>query len=137
MARGISLVAFGNVRAIRPTCRRRALTNPGRVVRTEMRGLRKRYRVLLFAALVAALAVPVGFAWSLDPAPLAVHRRHPSTAAVASSAAVNVTSSVVLSAPAADQARRGARIPAVPDAAKLLLVGTILFGLAAFVRKAI
>jgi hypothetical protein len=88
--------------------------------------------VLLFAALVAALAVPVGFAWSLDPAPLAV-RRHPSTAAVASSAAVNVTSSVVLP----DQARRGARIPAVPDAAKLLLVGTILFGLAAFVRKAI
>jgi len=104
-----------------------------------MRGLRKRYRVLLLAAIVAALAVPVGFAWSLDSAPTSTaHVPHLSTTAVASSAAVAVTSSVVLAAPAADPAgRRVLHIPAMPDSAKLLLVGTILFGLAAVVRKAI
>jgi hypothetical protein len=101
--------------------------------------MRKRYRVLLLAAIVAALVVPVGFAWSLDSAPIqAVHVSHLPTAAVASTAAVAVTSSVVIAAPAADRATRGAvNIPALPDAAKLLLVGTMLFGLAAFVRKAI
>jgi len=101
--------------------------------------MRKRYRVLLLAAIVAALAVPVGFAWSLDSAPMqAVHVSHLPTTAVASTAAAAVTSSVVITAPAADRATRGAvNMPAVPDAAKLLLAGTILFGLAAFVRKAI
>ncbi|OLC49668.1 MAG: hypothetical protein AUH43_07125 [Acidobacteria bacterium 13_1_40CM_65_14] len=95
--------------------------------------------MLLLAAIVAALAVPVGFAWSLDSAPMqAVHVSHLPTTAVASTAAAAVTSSVVITAPAADRATRGAvNMPAVPDAAKLLLVGTILFGLAAFVRKAI
>ena len=101
--------------------------------------MRKRYRVLLLAAIVAALAVPVGFAWSVDSAPMqAVHVSHFPTAAVASTAAAAFTSSVVITAPAADRATRGAvNMPAVPDAAKLLLAGTILFGLAAFVRKAI
>ncbi|OLD20824.1 MAG: hypothetical protein AUJ01_03570 [Acidobacteria bacterium 13_1_40CM_3_65_5] len=95
--------------------------------------------MLLLAAIVAALAVPVGFAWSLDSAPMqAVHVSHLPTTAVASTAAAAVTSSVVITAPAADRATRGAvNMPAVPDAAKLLLAGTILFGLAAFVRKAI
>ncbi len=101
--------------------------------------MRKRYRVLLLAAIVAALAVPVGFAWLLDSAPMqAVHVSHLPTTAVGSTTAAAVTSSVVITAPAADRATRGAvNMPAVPDAAKLLLAGTILFGLAAFVRKAI
>lgn len=74
--------------------------------------MRKRYRVLVLAALVAALVVPVGFALSLEsPVP-----RTPM-----SSTAVDAS---VLLYP-------------VPDAAKLLLVGTMLFGLAAFVRKAV
>ena len=103
-----------------------------------MRGMRKRYRVLLLAAIVAALAVPVGFAWLLDSAPMqAVHVSHLPTTAVASTAAAAVTSSVI-AAPAADRLTRSmVNRPAVPDAAKLLLVGTMLFGLAAFVRKAI
>ena len=100
--------------------------------------MRKRYRVLLFAALVAAFVVPVGFAWSVDSAQVRTARvgqRH--TVAVASSAAA-LTSSVVIAAPAAERAPRGVlTMPAVPDTAKLLLVGTMLFGLAAFVRKAI
>jgi hypothetical protein len=101
--------------------------------------MRKRYRVLLFAALVAACVVPVGFAWSIDTTP--VRRAHVSSRSTVagSSAAATLTSSVVIAAPsAAERATREAlRMPAVPDAAKLLLVGTTLFGLAAVVRKAI
>lgn len=66
----------------------------------------------MLAALVAAFVVPVGFALSLEapmPAPTA------SDAAVA-----HVTP-----------------LEWLPDSAKLLLVGTTLFGLAAFVRKAV
>jgi hypothetical protein len=74
--------------------------------------MRKRYRVLILAALVAALVVPVGFALSLEtPKP----RTRTSTPVV----------------------NAAALLQPIPDAAKLLLVGTTLFGLAAFVRKAI
>ena len=70
--------------------------------------MRKRYRVLILAALVAALVVPVGFALSLEtPVP---------------------TRSVDAAAPTVI-------IPELPDAAKLVVVGTVLIGLAAFVRK--
>src|SRR5262245_31634299 len=102
-----------------------------------MRGMRKRYRVLVFAALVAAFVVPVGFAWSIDSAQVrSTYVRQRPTAAV-SSAAATLTSSVLVAGPAAERATRGAlTMPLLPDAAKLLLVGTMLFGLAAFVRKA-
>lgn len=72
--------------------------------------MRKRYRVLVFAALVAALVVPVGFALSLE-APMPAH--------------------------AADAVVSATPLQSMPDSAKLLLVGTTLFGLAAFVRKAV
>ena len=74
--------------------------------------MRKRYRVLLLAAIVAALGVPVGFALSLDSMPVA-------TQIVYASVAAPVT------------------LPTwtMPDAAKLLGIGTLLFGLAAAVRK--
>jgi hypothetical protein len=75
--------------------------------------MRKRYRVLILAALVAALVVPVGFALSLEsPSP---RTRASSSTAVFSAAAL---------------------LEPVPDSAKLFLVGTMLFGLAGFVRKA-
>ncbi len=74
--------------------------------------MRKRYRVLVLAALVAALVVPVGFALSLEsPAPRA-----------------RVASTSVVAVPTLNLS--------VPDSAKLFIVGTVLFGLAAFVRKA-
>ena len=74
--------------------------------------MRKRYRVLILAALVAALVVPVGFALSLEaPKP----RTHTPTTVVSMAAVLQP----------------------MPDAAKLLLIGTTLFGLAAFVRKAV
>jgi hypothetical protein len=103
-----------------------------------MRGMRKRYRVLFFAALAAAFVVPVGFAWSIDSSQIrSAHARQRQAVAVVPASAT-LTSSVVLAAPPADRVPQGVlQMPAVPDAAKLLLVGTTLFGLAAFVRKAI
>ena len=74
--------------------------------------MRKRYRVLLFAALVAAFVVPVGFALSLDSTPVAAQIVH-----------TGVVSPVVLPS------------WSMPDAAKLFVVGTVLFGLAAAVRR--
>lgn len=80
-----------------------------------LNGMRKRYRVLLLAALVAALIVPVGFALSLDSAPVATQFIH--------------TGLVPGAVPAPTMPWT------MPDAAKLLGVGTLLFGLAAAVRK--
>ena len=79
--------------------------------------MRKRYRVLLLAVLVAALVVPVGFALSVDSTPVAT-----------------VVHTGLL--PSAVPAPALPWTMPVPDAAKLLGVGTLLFGLAAAVRKA-
>src|SRR5262245_31159602 len=99
--------------------------------------MRKRYRVSLFAALVAAFIVPVGFAWSIDSAQVRSTHDHQRPTVAVSSAAATLTSSVLVAGPAAEHATRDApTLPVVPDAAKLLLVGTMLFGAAAFVRKA-
>ena len=77
--------------------------------------MRKRYRVLLLAGLVAALVVPSGIALSVDSTPVAT---------------VVHTSMLPGAIPAPV-------VPwTIPDAAKLLGVGTVLFGLAAAVRKA-
>jgi hypothetical protein len=77
--------------------------------------MRKRYRVLILAALVAALGVPVGFALSLDTTPVATQFIHVGLVPGAT-------------APPA--------LPwSMPDAAKLLGIGTLLFGLAAAVKK--
>jgi hypothetical protein len=73
--------------------------------------MRKRYRVLVLAALAAALVVPVGFALSLE-APLRAR----------------AGSDVVARAPLFES---------VPDGAKLFAAGAALVGLAAFVRKAV
>lgn len=72
--------------------------------------MRKRYRVLLLASLVAAIAGPM-YARTSVSAPTAV-------TVVTATAPVQATDSV-------------------PGAGKLLLVGSFLFGLSAVVRKAI
>jgi hypothetical protein len=101
--------------------------------------MRKRYRVLLLAALVAALVVPVGYALSIESTPGALHSHSAAgvpvaTTVVPAAAATAVTAPIVI--------RTGAPATStspfqVPDAAKLLGIGTVLFGLAAAVRKAI
>ena len=89
-----------------------------------MRVMRKRFRVLLLAAVAAAFIVPVGFALSLDPAPHTRASAHGATDVVPVMLVVSNSSLSALLDP-------------IPDSAKLLLAGTTLFGLAAAVRKTI
>ena len=97
-----------------------------------MRVMRKRYRVLILAALVAALCVPVGYALSIDSTPKAQRTRY----AVAIPAAATVVAAPMMMPRVGDVASNSLTSP-LGDSAKLLCIGTILFGLAAAVRKAI
>ena len=96
--------------------------------------MRKRYRILVLAAIVAALVVPVGYALSIEPQPVAKYSR---AGAVAAPSASVVSSPVSIRAVSASDATENSRFSPVPDSAKLLLVGGALIGLAAMVRKAI
>ena len=96
-----------------------------------MRVMRKRYRVLILAALVAALCVPVGYALSIDSTPKAQR-----TYVVAIPAAATVVAAPMMMPGVGDVAPNSLTSP-LGDSAKLLCIGTILFGLAAAVRKAI
>lgn len=90
--------------------------------------LRKRYRVLLFAALVVALTVPLGFALSVpsSPSPSLMERRpDPIAASVTMSKRMPVSST------------------AKPDAShqllesiKLVALGSLLMGCASIARRA-
>jgi hypothetical protein len=92
--------------------------------------MRKRYRVLVFAALVAALIVPVGYALSIDSRPNALN----GYAAVVPAAAAAVAAPTM---PRISDAAPLSMLFEVSDSAKLLCIGTVLFGLAAAMRKAI
>jgi len=100
----------------------------------KMRVMRKRYRVLILAALVAAFIVPVGYALSIDSAPRTGRTR---LSAVVPAAATVVAAPVVM--PRLGVAGPVSTSPTSPvsDSARLLCIGTVLFGLAAVVRKAI
>jgi hypothetical protein len=103
--------------------------------------MRKRYRVLIFAALVAALVVPVGYALSVESTPTATHAGA-GLAAVATAGSVSIVpAAAAVAAPMAVHVSSEAPVaPALrpaSDAAKLVGIGALLFGLAAFVRKAI
>ena len=74
--------------------------------------MRKRYRVLVLASLVAAIAGPM----------------YARTSVNATTAMTTVIAASPVQVPANDP---------VPGAGKLLLVGSLLFGLSAVVRKAI
>jgi hypothetical protein len=93
--------------------------------------MRKRYRILLLAALVAALAVPVGFALSAEPSSAVTYTRSVAATPIAS---VAVTAPVLVTA--VESAQSTADQHGLPDAAKLFFAGTVLFGLAAAVRRA-
>ena len=101
--------------------------------------MRKRYRVLFFAALVAALVVPVGYALSVESTPAATTYTHYAVVPTAASVA-STTAAAAVAAPIAIRTTgspSASPVYEVPDAAKLLGIGTILFGLAAAVRRAI
>ena len=92
--------------------------------------MRKRYRVLILAALVAALVVPVGYALSIDSRPKPAHARYDMVPAD-----VHVVAAPVMVPHVAETTPE--ILSPMSDATKLLCIGTVLFGLAAAVRKAI
>jgi len=97
--------------------------------------MRKRYRVLSLAAAVVALAVPLGFALSLEPTipPTAISSRGAADAAAAPVA-------MMVAVHAGKTAEYDTPSPAdrtLPDAAALMFLGTVLVGLAAAVRRAL
>jgi hypothetical protein len=105
--------------------------------------MRKRYRVLIFAALVAALVVPVGYALSVESTPTATHAAA-GYAAVATAGSVSIVPTAAAAAVVAPMAVHvssdaplASALRPVSDATKLFGIGTLLIGLAAVVRKAI
>ena len=93
--------------------------------------MRKRYRVLIFAALVAALVVPVGYALSMDSRPKPANAHYD----VVPTASVSVVAAPVMMPHNSDTTPE--ILSPMSDATKLLCIGTVLFGLAAAVRKAV
>jgi hypothetical protein len=92
--------------------------------------MRKRFRVLILAAVAAAVAVPVGLALTLkspadhgSPLPTAVVPAIPSA----------VVAATVTSAFGHSEGNR--QLPGVPDSAKLFGMGAVLLGLAAGVKR--
>jgi hypothetical protein len=83
--------------------------------------------VLILAAIIAAVVVPVGFALSREADVMPTRQ----TNGVALAASTVATPAVVIPI-ATDPALF---LPAVPEGAKLIFVGTVLFGLAAAMRR--
>ncbi len=89
--------------------------------------MRKNLRVVTLAAVVVAVAVPVGFALSLDPraGALPVERDLiPSARVITRSAPFLATTTAAVN-----------ELPDVPEGAKLLMIGGVLFGVAAAMRR--
>ena len=89
----------------------------------------------MLAVLVAAIAVPLGFALSLEPPPTAVvapsHSDIGDIGIVAASRARPHRPVALVQTSSKGQPA----LPAVPDGAKLLFVGSALFGLAGVIRR--
>ena len=96
-----------------------------------MSEMRKRFRVLVLAAIIAAVGVPVGFALSREADAVAVTPHMQGAAVVASTIAASPN------VMARDRSASMRSLPSLPDGAKLLFVGTVLFGLAAAMRRAV
>jgi len=89
--------------------------------------MRKNLRVVTLAAVVVAVAVPVGFALSLDPRAGAVPAERdliPSAQVITRSAPFLATTTAAVSG-----------LPDLPEGAKLLVIGGVLFAAAAAMRR--
>jgi hypothetical protein len=95
----------------------------------EMMTTRKRYRVLVLAALAAAVVVPLGSALSLEPAAPVTAVVAPATNGVVAAAATSIQSGYL------SESVRQRTVPRVPDGFKLLFVGSALFGVAGVMRR--
>jgi hypothetical protein len=94
--------------------------------------MRKRYRVLILSTITAALVVPLGFALSLESTSAPTVTVASPTADIGIVAASNAKPHLAL---VASPLRPHRDLPSVPDGAKLLFVGSALFGLAGVMRR--
>jgi hypothetical protein len=92
--------------------------------------MRKRFRVLLLAAIVAAAVVPFGFALSMQTAPRSARS---SQGVLATTTPVSAAGALVRSG----DSPHASILRPMPDWAALFFAGAVLFGVAAAVRKAI
>lgn len=100
--------------------------------------MRKRYRVLILAILAAAIAVPVGFALSLESTPtrtVAVGSQSPGVSDVGDIAIMAASRTRTHLALVQTSAPHRSGLTALPDGAKLFFVGSALFGLAGLMRR--
>ena len=101
-----------------------------------MRATRKRVRILILAAMVAAAAVGAGFALSLEPStPIGITSSSLPVAKIAvpvPKIAVNLPVAVVTA-----KSLSTGPISELPDALKLFGLGTILLALAAVVKRTV
>jgi hypothetical protein len=95
----------------------------------NMMTMRKRYRILVLAALVAAIVVPLGFALSVDSKPDVVSAPKAGNVGIVAASA----KTYALTLPPAVQPNTS--LPQMPDGLKLLFVGSALFGLASAIRR--
>ena len=92
--------------------------------------MRKRIRILLFAALVAAIIVPVGFALSLPSG------EHTASASYGVTPISQISSTrIPLPTSSTTATATVMAWPQIPEGAKLFAIGTALFGLAAAMRR--
>ena len=94
-----------------------------------MSRVRKRYRVLVLAAIAVALIVPVGFALSVSSGS---SRPFVGARGAVPAESIAATSSVLVAADPVDEPL----FDDMPDSAKLFLLGSMLVGIAVAVRKA-
>jgi hypothetical protein len=92
--------------------------------------MRRRFRVLILAAIVAAVVVRVGFALSLQSGSF-------QTSTVPQSAVIMNTTPASAPLLLGSSRHTPVQSPLLPDGATLLGLGTLLLGLAAAVRRAV
>jgi hypothetical protein len=92
--------------------------------------MRKRLRILVLAAVVAAIIVPLGFALSTESAADRATSSAHGVVPISQIATVHAHVPIVASTGAAVMT-----LPQVPEGAKLFAIGTALFGVAAAMRR--
>jgi hypothetical protein len=91
--------------------------------------MRKRFRVVILAAIVVAIVVPLALALTIEPTHQAPMPPPVTSTVVAMTTTTGTTGLLRQTAPEA--------YAGLPDGAKLFLMGTVLFALAAGVKRAV